>query len=136
MSGCRRSRRMARPAPTTFAVQVFGNEDDATPTGNGNGAVFSPDAKDVAVATLRLREERDAGGDGRVYLIVVKATDTAGGTGFATLTVVVPKSSSPASLASVNALATAAKAVADSNGGVPPAGYSLIGNGPVIGSKQ
>ncbi len=126
----------ACPAPTTFVVQVFGNEDDEMPTGNGNGAVFSPDAKDVAVATLRLREERSAGGDGRVYLIVVKATDTAGGTGFATLTVVVPKSSSPANITSVNALAAAAKAFADSNGGVPPAGYSLIGDGPLIGSKQ
>ena len=40
----------ACPAPTTFVVQVFGNEDDEMPTGNGNGAVFSPDAKDVAVA--------------------------------------------------------------------------------------
>jgi uncharacterized repeat protein (TIGR01451 family) len=126
----------ACPAPTTFAVEIFGNEDDETPTGNGNGAVFSPDAKDVAVATLELRKERRAGGDGRVYLIVVKATDTAGGTGFATLTVVVPKSSSRANIAAVNALAASAKAFADSNGGAPPAAYVLIGDGPVIGSKQ
>jgi hypothetical protein len=111
---------------------VFSNEDDETPT----GAVFSPDAKDIAVQTLRLREERVAQGDGRVYLIVVKATDTAGGTGFATLTVVVPKSSSPANIDSVNAQAAAAKAYADSHSGAPPAGFVLIGDGPVVGSKQ
>jgi uncharacterized repeat protein (TIGR01451 family) len=122
----------ACPAPTTFSLQVFGNEDDETPT----GAVFSPDAKDVAVTTLRLREERVDNGDGRVYLIVVKATDTAGGTGFATLTVVVPKSSSAANITTANTLAAAAKAYADSHGGAPPAGYFLVGDGPVIGSKQ
>jgi hypothetical protein len=36
----------------------------------------------------------------------------------------------------VNALAGAAKAFADANGGAPPQGYFVIGNGPVIGSKQ
>jgi len=40
-----------------------------------------PDAKDIALLTLRLREERDATSDGRVDLIVVSATDTRGGTG-------------------------------------------------------
>ena len=122
----------ACPAPTTFAVQVFSDEDDETPT----GAVFSPDAKDIAVGTLRLREERTDSGEGRVYLIVVKATDTGGGTGFATLTVVVPKSSSNANIASVNAQAAAAKAFADSHGGAAPAGYFLVGDGAVLGSKQ
>jgi uncharacterized repeat protein (TIGR01451 family) len=122
----------ACPAPTTFAVQVFSDEDDETPT----GAVFSPDAKDIAVGTLRLREERTDSGEGRVYLIVVKATDTAGGTGFATLTVVVPKSSSDANIASVNAQAAAAKGYADSHGGAAPIGYFLVGDGAVIGSKQ
>ena len=122
----------ACPAPTTFAVQVFGDEDDDTPT----GAHFSPDAKDIAVQTLRLREERAASEEGRVYLIVVKATDTSGGTGFATLTVVVPKSSSPANIASVNAQAAEAKAYADTHGGAPPPGFVLIGDGPIVGSKQ
>ena len=98
--------------------------------------MFSPDAKDIAVATLRLRQERISSNDGRVYLIVVKATDSAGGTGFATATTVVPKSSSAANVASVNTQAAAAKAVADSNQGVPPAGYFVIGDGPIIGSKQ
>lgn len=122
----------ACPAPTTFTVQVFSDEDDEAPT----GAVFSPDAKDIAIGTLRLREERTDSGEGRVYLVVVKATDTAGGTGFATLTVVVPKSSSNPNIASVNAQAAAAKAYADGHGGAPPAGYFLVGDGAVIGSKQ
>src|SRR5262245_34535661 len=77
------------PAPS-MAVQVFGDEDDQTPTGAKQN--FSPDAKNIAVGTLRLRAERVGNLDGRVYLIVVSATDQAGGTGFATATVVVPKS--------------------------------------------
>jgi hypothetical protein len=121
-------------APTNLTVQVFGDEDDETPTANNE--VFSPDAKDVAVGTLRLRAERVNTGNGRVYLIVVSATDAAGGTGFATVTVVVPKSSSPANVAAVMAEAAAAKAFADANNGAPPAGYFLIGDGPVIGNKQ
>jgi hypothetical protein len=41
----------------------------------------------------------------------VTATDEAGGTGFATVTVVVPKSSSPHDIAAVKAEAAAAKAL-------------------------
>jgi uncharacterized repeat protein (TIGR01451 family) len=115
------------PGPLT--VQVFGDEDDQTPT-NG-GAVFSPDAKDIAVGTLRLRGERVDSGNGRVYLIVVRS-----GSSFATVTVVVPKSSSPANVASVNSQAAAAKSFADANNGAPPAGYFVIGDGPIIGNKQ
>jgi len=121
------------PPPTTFAVQVLSNEDDQTTPPNAN---FSPDGRDIAVETLRLRRERDSSGDGRVYLIVVSATDSGGGTGFSTQTVVVPKSSSPANLSAVNALAAAAKAFADVNNGAAPPGYVVIGNGPVAGPKQ
>jgi uncharacterized repeat protein (TIGR01451 family) len=117
--------------PTTFQVRVFGNEDDVTPT-----AQFSPDARDIAVGTLRLREERDATGNGRVYLVVVKATNAAKETGFATVTVVVPESSSPADISSVEMQAAAAKAFADTHNGAPPPGYFVIGDGPVIGPKQ
>jgi len=115
------------PGPLT--VQVFGDEDDQTPT-NG-GAVFSPDAKDIAVGTLRLRGERVDSGNGRVYLIVVRS-----GSSFATDTVVAPKSASPANVASVNSQAAAAKSFADANNGAPPAGYFVIGDGPIIGNKQ
>ena len=120
-------------APTSFTVQVFSNEDDQGPTGENH---FSPDAKDIGIGTLRLRQERLGAGDGRVYLIVIKATDTAGGTGFATATVVVPKSSSPADVALAKANAAAAKALADANNGTPPTGYFVVGDGPVVGPKQ
>jgi len=122
------------PPPTSFAVQVFGDEDDQTPTATNE--VFSPDAKDIGVGTLRLRGERVNSGNGRVYLIVVKTTNATGGTGFATRTVVVPKSSSKKDVNAVNAEAAAAKAFADANNGTPPAGYFVIGDGPIIGSKQ
>jgi uncharacterized repeat protein (TIGR01451 family) len=114
------------PGPLT--VYVYGDEDDETPT---NDAVFSPDAKDIGVGTLRLRGERVDSGNGRVYLIVVRS-----GSSFATVTVVVPKSSSPANVAAVSAEAAAAKAYADANNGAAPAGYYVIGDGPIIGNKQ
>src|SRR6266481_228689 len=122
----------ACPNPALF-VQVFSNEDDQTSNGDDQ---FSPDAKDIAAGTLRLRQERAGRSHGRVYLIVVKATDSAGGTGFATATVVVPKSSSAANIASVNSQAAAAKSYADTHNGSPPDGYFVIGDGPVIGPKQ
>jgi uncharacterized repeat protein (TIGR01451 family) len=117
------------PGPLT--VQVFGDEDDQTPTKKNE--VFSPDAKDLVpgVGTLRLRGERVDTGNGRVYLIVVRS-----GSAFATVTVIVPKSSSAANLAAVQAEAAAAKSFADANNGNAPAGYFVIGDGPVIGPKQ
>jgi hypothetical protein len=36
------------------------------------------DANNIDIGTLRLRAERIGGGNGRVYLIVVKVTDAAG----------------------------------------------------------
>jgi hypothetical protein len=120
------------PGPTNFLVQVYSDEDDLAP----NGPKFSPDAKDIGVATLRLRQERDGRGDGRVYLIIVKATDTAGGTGFATVTVAVPKSSSAADIDAVNVQAAVAKAFTDGNNGAAPPNYFVIGDGPAIGPKQ
>ncbi len=56
----------------TRQVLVYGDEDDETPTGDGN---FSPDARNIGIGALRLRSERNGDGDGRVYLIVVMATD-------------------------------------------------------------
>jgi uncharacterized repeat protein (TIGR01451 family) len=119
----------------TVTVQVFGDEDDQTPTANNE--VFSPDAKNIGPnGTLRLRAERVNTGDGRVYLIVVKATDGAGQTSFKTFTVGVPKSSSPKDMNSLAAQLAAAKTFADTHNGAPPAGYFVIGDGPVIGNKQ
>jgi len=107
--------------------------DDETDVGDGN---FSPDARDINIGTLRLRSERIGGGNGRVYLIVVKVTDAVGNTSFVSTTVVVPKSNSKADVASINNQAAAALAYALSHNGAPPAGYFVIGDGPVIGPKQ
>ena len=93
----------------TIQVAVFGDEDDQTAT--LPGVVHSPDAKDIAPNTLRLRGERVEANDGRVYLIVVTATDPSGGVTRNYHTVVVPKNNKPASINSVNAQAAAAIAL-------------------------
>jgi tripartite motif-containing protein 71 len=54
-----------------------------------NDIVIAADCKSV-----QLRAERDGGGDGRVYKITFKVTDSSGNVGTATAIVVVPKSQS------------------------------------------
>ena len=85
---------------------------------------------------MRLRSERIGAADGRVYLIVVKITDTSGNMSFTCATVVVPKSQSKTDKNSVDAQAAAAKAYALSHNGSPPPGYFVIGDGQVVGPKQ
>ncbi|HKR58654.1 MAG TPA: DNA/RNA non-specific endonuclease, partial [Pyrinomonadaceae bacterium] len=119
----------------TISVAVFGDEDDQTPT--VTSVVHSPDAKDIATNTLRLRGERVEANNGRVYLIIVTATDASGGVDRNYHTVVVPKNNKAANVNAVIAEAAAAAAVAESNGdGTPPPGYFVIGDGPIIGPKQ
>jgi hypothetical protein len=118
--------------PLPIAVHVFGNEDDLMPTGDGN---FSPDAKDIAPGTLRLRRERGGDGDGRVYLEVGSTADTSGNAAFACCTVVVPHSQSRAGILSVTARAAEAQAFCSAGGTAPP-DYFVVGDGPVIGPKQ
>jgi hypothetical protein len=113
-------------------VGVYADEDDEMQTGDGN---HSPDAKNIALGTLRLRSERDGGADGRVYLLITRATDSSGNSVAACGTVVVPKSQSKADINSVNAQAAAAKAFCAVNG-APPPGYFVVGDGAVIGPKQ
>jgi hypothetical protein len=120
-------------ASPTIGVKVFGNEDDETPTGDG---LFSPDAKALAPGTLKVRAERKGDGAGRVYLIVSKATDAAGNVGASCSTVVVPKSQYSADVAFVNAVAQAAGSYCAAHNGSPPPGYFVVGDGPVIGTKQ
>jgi hypothetical protein len=117
----------------SLAVQVFSNEDDQTPTGDGN---FSPDAKNIAAGTLRLRSERKGNAGGRVYLIVATATDTSGNKASGCCTVVVPHNESKASIAAVTAQAASASAFCHAHNGAPPPGYVVVGDGPVIGPKQ
>ena len=87
---------------TVISVAVFGDEDDETPTGDG---MFSPDAKNIDLGTLRLRSERKGDGDGRVYLIIVTATDAAGNVSRCCRTVTVTHDTSKVSVASVAAQA-------------------------------
>ena len=54
---------------------------------------------------LSLRATRNNAGDGRVYLIVVTATDAAGNAASTCTTVVVPFSNSPSDIANVRAQA-------------------------------
>jgi hypothetical protein len=116
----------------TIQVVVFSNEDDLAP-GSGN---FSPDAKDAAPGTLRLRSERSGSGAGRVYLIVVTATDGSNNASHACTAVTVPQSQSPAARAAIAAQAAAAVASCVAGSGTPPAGYVPVGDGPVVGPKQ
>ncbi|HEY2015929.1 MAG TPA: hypothetical protein VGH38_20640, partial [Bryobacteraceae bacterium] len=96
---------------------------------------FSPDAKNIATGTLRLRSERKGNGSGRVYLIIATGSDHSGDSSAACTAVVVPQDLSAASVASVQAAAQAAVNACKANG-LAPAGFQQIGNGPVIGPKQ
>lgn len=102
---------------SSVKVQVFSDEEDlASAAGN-----FSPDASRLtAVGTLRLRAESRGDTDGRVYLIVAKATDSSGNTGFCTSTVTVPHDQSSKSITSVTAQAETAEAYAATHKGDPP----------------
>jgi hypothetical protein len=103
------------PNPTIH-VQVFGNESaDASA------------AADIGLNTLRLRAERLGGGDGRVYLIVVTATDAAGNVGFDVCTVVVPHSQSQSAINTVRAQAAEAEAFYQAAQSAPP-GYFFLGD--------
>jgi hypothetical protein len=115
----------------TLAYGVYSDEDDVTSAGGEE----SPDAKDVAPATLRLRADRNANNNGRVYLVVVTATDGSSNVSHQCLTAVVPKSQSAANVAAVNAEAAAASGPCQSTG-LPPAGWFVVGDGPVVGPKQ
>lgn len=106
----------------TTTLAVFSDEDDLAPA-SGN---HSPDAS----GTLRLRAERSANGDGRVYLILITATDAFANASKSCLTVVVPKSMSAAHQTAVAQQAAAAQAQCTG------AGLFVVGDGPVVGPKQ
>jgi hypothetical protein len=119
--------------PANRQVTVYSDEDDVTP---GTSGEHSPDAKNIALGTLRLRSERKDSGDGRVYLIVVKTSDGTGNGAFACKTVTVPTGQSSAEKNAVAAQAAAAQTFCTNNAGAAPAGFFVVGDGPVIGPKQ
>jgi hypothetical protein len=114
-------------------VQVFADEDDDEGTGDGN---YSPDAKDLALDSLRLRAERKGNGDGRVYLVVTEATDSSGNRGSSCCTVVVPSSNTRSAQTSALAQAAAAQAYCLANEGTAPDGFFSASDGAVLGPKQ
>jgi hypothetical protein len=113
-------------------VTVFSDEDDVGPRTIGD---MSPDAKNIALDTLRLRAERRDSGDGRVYLIVVTTTEGTD-SAFSCSTVTVPANQSAAGKSSVAAQAAAAKTFCTNNAGAAPPEFFPVGDGPVIGPKQ
>jgi hypothetical protein len=119
--------------PANRQVTVYSDEDDVDPQTIGD---MSPDAKNIALGSLRLRSERRDTGDGRVYLIVVRTSDGTGNGAFSCTTVTVPNGLGGPPTAAVAAQAAAAKTFCTNNGGTPPAGFFLVGDGPVIGPKQ
>ena len=112
-------------------IDVFSDEDDAEQAGG-----MSPDARDVAAGTLRLRAERRGDADGRVYVIRIRATDQSNNTSYGYCTVVVPHGQSKAALSAVNAQAAAAVAAFVAAGNNPPAGFHAVGDGATVGPKQ
>ena len=113
-----------RDAAPSVEVLVFSNEAEDT-RGSGN---TSSDALIGADGSVSLRAERSGRGDGRIYLVVVVATDNAGNTGFDCAAAVVPKSNGKKHLAGVAAAALLAEDDCISTGG-DPAGFELIASG-------
>ncbi len=127
-----------------ISVRVMSDEPEVTNWGAG---FHSPDAKSIAVRTLRLRAERRPQSNGRVYLIMGSVTDASGNTGYAFNVAYCPMSNDAASLLSVicqagnmrlkaeNLAKTAAspQAIVD---GLKALGYFEHGLGPVLGPHQ
>ncbi|MHB8993659.1 MAG: HYR domain-containing protein [Armatimonadota bacterium] len=114
-----------------LTISVTQDEPVEDQTGDGR---FSPDAKLIpnangGLGSLLLRGERKGDGDGRVYLIIITATDDSGNVSQSFATVTVTKSQSKADKAAVAAQAAAALAT-----GCPLA-YDSFG-GEAIGPKQ
>ncbi len=89
----------------------------------------SVDVSNAAPGALQLRAEREGKGDGRVYLILVRAFDSSFNTSHDCTAVVVPKSQNPALVAGLQAQAAVAVATCKASG-APPLGYfDLTGGG-------
>lgn len=116
-----------------YTVEVWSTQDDVDTTSTKN---FSPDAK-YAGSRLRLRAERSGTVDGRVYLIIVRVTDSCGNSAQDCSTAVLPHDRSDASVVSVDNQAEAAQTYCEATGMAPP-GYVRVGEpgAPVIGPKQ
>jgi len=107
------------PAPV-MTVEVWSDEANGT-------APFAPDASGATTAaSLRLRMERAYPGNGRVYLVIVRATDGSGNTSAAVcMTSIVPVMPVGFWILSARSQATAAQVFCLANDAAP-AGYVLL----------
>lgn len=117
-------------------VKVYSNEDDQQFLNSDVANGDSPDAKGIAVGTLRLRAERLGSGNGRVYLVVTGASDSSNNSASDCCTVAIPHSMSAADQTEATQLAAAARNYCLAHAGMPPAGYFVIGDGPIVGPQQ
>jgi hypothetical protein len=120
-----------------LSVQLNGDADPSTHLSvhvYANDHANTSDAADIAPDILQLRSERQ-GSQGRVYLIVVTATDASGQTGFDVCTVVVPHDRSGGSIARVQAEAAAAEGYYREFQ-TAPGGYTLLGAGPTDAARS
>lgn len=116
----------------TVQINVYSNEDEQAV--NDRGGTYSPDA--VISPKLKLRAEHKLRSNGRVYLIVAKATDSSGNSSFDCRTVMVLPYSVRNAMYVVSKEANAASAYCLKNKGAIPAGFLPVGVGPVVGGLQ
>lgn len=127
-------------AAESLRVEVWSDETETPDTGDGTGK-HAPDAKDIYTG-LRLRNERRATEDGRVYLVIARAEDASGNVGFGYCAVVVPHDQSQEGLEEVAVQADAAlAAVANAPGTtiaekVGPLNYYRHGVSEELGPHQ
>ncbi|MDJ0976658.1 MAG: sialidase family protein [Planctomycetota bacterium] len=103
------------PNPTV-TVDIYSDEAAGPPP-------FSPDAMGTLPANTMLRAQRAFPGNGRVYLVVVTATDAAGNSSAWCRSVVVPVMPVGTWIVNVRGQALAAEAFCQANAGAAPAGY-------------
>ena len=121
---------------------IYSNEAELTKTAPGDGAT-SPDAKGLGTAynygtwydKIYLRQERMNSGQGRVYLIVVTATDASNNKGYSCTYVISPKSSKRPDIQKAQAIGDNAIAPCNATGQIVPP-FQQIGYGPIVGPKQ
>jgi RHS repeat-associated protein len=93
-------------------LQVWSDEADPPGPHHGDARIVPPD--------LFLRRERLGPEDGRVYLVILTATEAGGVSGTSCATVVVPHCNSQACRASVNSQAAQADAYCEAHDTAPP----------------
>ncbi|MCI0581271.1 MAG: HYR domain-containing protein, partial [Chloroflexi bacterium] len=110
-------------------LEVWADEPEDQTTGDGNQY---PDAQ-IQPTRLLLRSERKGDGDGRVYLLLARATNESGQTAHSCRAVVAPHDHTQVSIDDVNAQAAAAVAHC-TRMGVAPSGYFLLAEGAMTAS--